>query len=335
MSIWKKVLISLSILIASLIFILGLLLVVSPKPAVKLFSRAFDLPVRITNKSMYEANAPFAKPIVSVKYGSTKDETADIYQPKANLNNKVIIWVRGGGFIAGDKKGLKEFGTDIVAKTHATVMSINYTVAPEAKYPTQVEQLAHAVAYLKANAHRFNLDADKLSIIIGGDSSGAQIAAQYAALVTNPKYAKEIPTVAPVKDVKLAGTILYCGPYDFALIAKESKQQGIMMRWFVHTVGWAMTGKFFWHDSTLVSQASIPDQITKNYPPTYVTDGNYFSFPSSGKLLVKQLEQHQVPVTSRFFDKKEKVNHEYQFDLATKRARITFNQTVDFVNAIK
>lgn len=335
MRIIKRILATIGILLAIAIVTLALLLTVSPKPTASFFARAFNGPVKITNKKMYDENQSQLKGINPVLYGHFADENADIYQPKAQMNNKVVVWVHGGGYIGGDKVGLKEFATDLVAKTHVTFMAINYSLAPDAKYPTQLKQLSKALGYMREHAADFGLDPNKVEFILGGDSAGAQIAAQYAALATNTKYAQTLKEVTVAPNINIAGTVLYCGPYDFKQILADSGKQSLLMKWFTHTIGWSLTGSFFWKNSNLVEQGSVPDKVTAEYPTSYITDGNKFTFESSGKKLVQSLQANKVPVTSRFFAKKEAVNHEYQFALNTKRAQETFTQTVTFVNNLK
>lgn len=334
MRILKRILQTLAIIITGLIIVVVLLLTVSPKPSASFFARAFNGTVKITNNKMYTLNQQNVKMSSNIDYGQQKDETADIYHPKTGANNKIVVWMHGGGFIGGDKSGMKEFATDLVGQTKVTFVALNYTVAPEGKYPTQVQQLAKGLQFVQKHAAEWGLDPNKVQIILGGDSAGAQIAAQYAALATNPTYAKDVSQVnVPVK--KLAGTVLYCGPYDFQLITKGDKDnKNWLMKWFMHTIGWSMTGKFFWNNSTLVAQGSIPNKVTSAFPTSYITDGNRFTFESSGKELVSQLTQHGVPVTSRFFPANEAVNHEYQFDFATDKAQVTFAQTVKFINEL-
>ncbi|MCM0599663.1 alpha/beta hydrolase [Periweissella fabalis] len=324
----------LAIIIAGLIIVITLLLTVSPKPSASFFARAFNGTVKITNPKMYIRNQQNVKVLSSLAYGQQKDEKADIYRAKSNPSNKIVVWMHGGGFIGGDKSGMKEFATNLVGQTKVTFVALNYTVAPDGKYPTQVQQLAKGLRFVKENASQWGIDPSKMQIILGGDSAGAQIAAQYAALATNPNYAKIIPEVTlPVK--QLAGTVLYCGPYDFRLFIDDNKaNKSWLMKWFVHTIGWSMTGKFFWDKSTLVEQGSVPNKVTSAFPASYITDGNRFTFESSGKELVKQLDKHGVPVTARFFPKNEAVNHEYQFDFASQKAQITFEQTVKFIDAL-
>lgn len=64
-----------------------------------------------------------------------KENTYDIYYPK---NSKgpvpVLFWVHGGGFVGGDKSGVKEFATKLVSDANIAVVAMNYELAPDSEY---------------------------------------------------------------------------------------------------------------------------------------------------------------------------------------------------------
>lgn len=321
------------VIILSLLTVLVLLLTVSPVPSTWFFARAFNGPVKITNKHLYSQNKRNVSCTSNIQYGSGKDEIADIFTPRNHSTGRVLYWMHGGGFIGGDKSGTKEFATYIANLTSTTVVSLNYTVAPKGRYPKQLEQLAKAVSYFKKKS-RLLKTAENPKIYIGGDSAGAQIAAQYTTAQSNPEYAKQLKSVDLGKRIKISGAILYCGPYNFGRIRLETKKSGnILMQWFVHTVGWAVSGDFSWSKSDLVTEASIAKHVTSDFPKTYITDGTRYTFTSSGKELAASLKKKEVPTTTRFFPLDQPVNHEYQFQFDSTKAKETLQQTIQFIQS--
>ena len=75
-----------------------------------------------------------------------------------------------------------------------TTIAVNYTLGPEGAYPTAVNQLNQALAYIDEHADELNVDASQ--IVLAGDSAGAQLASQMATIMTSPDYA-EIMSIAP------------------------------------------------------------------------------------------------------------------------------------------
>lgn len=321
------------VITVSLLTVLILLLTVSPAPSTWFFARAFNGPAKITNKHLYSQNKRNISCTSNTQYGSEKDEIADIYTPKNHKTGRVLYWMHGGGFIGGDKSGTKEFATYIANLTSTTVVSLNYTVAPKGRYPTQLQQLAKAVSHFQKKSHLLKT-AENSKIYIGGDSAGAQIAAQYVAAQSNSTYAKQLKSVDLGKKIKISGAILYCGPYNFGRIRLEAKKSGsILTQWFVHTIGWAVSGHFFWNKSDLVTEANIASHVSSDFPKTYITDGTRYTFTSSGKELAASLRKSKVPTTTRFFPADQAVSHEYQFQFNSPKAKETLNQTVQFIQS--
>ena len=76
--------------------------------------------------------------------------------------------------------------TRILAGKGFNVIALNYSLAPEKKYPLPTVQANAALHYFNDHADELRLNPNKL--IIGGDSAGAQIAAQITLIETNPEY---------------------------------------------------------------------------------------------------------------------------------------------------
>lgn len=133
--------------------------------------------------------------IEDVRYPSGyKNNTLDVYVPTGNEKaNGILIWLHGGGFVAGDKDALEEFATYVAAENRKAVVTVNYEHAPESGFPNQVLQLDDACQFLMANQSEL-FDADFSKILFGGDSAGGQIAGQYVVLQTNREYAREFKT---------------------------------------------------------------------------------------------------------------------------------------------
>lgn len=97
----------------------------------------------------------------------------DVYYPKAATGLfPAVIYVHGGGWSGGDKKDGAGAG-DIPALTDAgfLVVAVNYRLAPQYKFPAQIEDVKCAVRYLRVNASRYNIDPEKIGAW-GGSAGG-------------------------------------------------------------------------------------------------------------------------------------------------------------------
>ena len=96
----------------------------------------------------------------------------DILQPQLSEKIPVIIFVTGGGFISANRARMLQLRLKL-AENNYFVASINYRTIPNSKFPAPIEDVKSAVRFIKANADRFNVDKDKISVI--GDSAGGYL----------------------------------------------------------------------------------------------------------------------------------------------------------------
>lgn len=94
----------------------------------------------------------------------------DILQPKGAKNLPAIIYVTGGGFINANKDNGIQLRMHL-AENGYVVGSINYRVAPTAKFPEPLEDVKAAIRYIKANAEKFGVDPERVGIV-GGSAGG-------------------------------------------------------------------------------------------------------------------------------------------------------------------
>lgn len=168
---------------------------VSPKPSALIVKRLFSGKVVIRDVDRYEAAKLSVQSVKDLVYPSKyKTNTFDVYSPlNAQEKTPVLFWLHGGGFVGGDKESIEEFATYLVNATGLIVVSMNYQVAPDLHYPGQVEQVGELYSFVKralAEQPAFAaMDLDR--VMFGGDSAGAQIAAQFVTIQTNEAYASD------------------------------------------------------------------------------------------------------------------------------------------------
>ncbi len=94
----------------------------------------------------------------------------DVLQPKSQEKLPAIVYVTGGGFINANKDNGIQLRIHL-AEAGYVVASIQYRVAPTAKFPQPLEDVKSAIRYLKAHADSFGIDPNRVGII-GGSAGG-------------------------------------------------------------------------------------------------------------------------------------------------------------------
>ena len=111
-------------------------------------------------------------------YGPHPRHKLDVFQPTNSAGAApVVVFLHGGGFVRGDKRGSANVGT-YFARHGIVGITMNYRFAPEAKWPAGAEDIAGVIKWVKANAATIGGNPDKIFLM--GHSAGAGHVASYA-----------------------------------------------------------------------------------------------------------------------------------------------------------
>ncbi|WP_129691354.1 alpha/beta hydrolase [Gottfriedia acidiceleris] len=97
-----------------------------------------------------------------------------VYIPKGSGPFPIFIYYHGGGWVLGDIESTDASCRIIANRTQSIVVSVNYRLAPEYKFPTAVEDAYSALEWVYENGILFNGDVSRLTV--GGDSVGGNLA---------------------------------------------------------------------------------------------------------------------------------------------------------------
>lgn len=106
-----------------------------------------------------------------------------IYEGDATGPRPCVLIIHGGGWNSGDEKQLPEWSRQLAAMGYR-VASMAYRLAPQFHWPAQKEDVAAALAYLKAHAAEFNVDPNRFILL--GRSAGGQLALDAAYTLHDP-----------------------------------------------------------------------------------------------------------------------------------------------------
>ncbi len=190
----------------------------------------------------------------NISYGSHGDwNLLDVYYPNGTTAPlPTIVSIHGGGYVYGSKEIYRRYGMDMARRGFAFV-NFNYRLAPKWRFPTPLHDTNAVLNWVCKNARRYHLDPTR--IILLGDSAGAQLTSQYAAMHANSDYAAHFQMqLAPVS-IRAVG--LFCGMYDMKERA-SGQRKGIHLDYL---------GKDL---SAEDPRFAVLENIGSNYPPAFI-----------------------------------------------------------------
>lgn len=298
----------------------------TPVPAALLARTLIDAYNNVEAPANYSAiasNVSVSRDI-SIPTKDAPTASVDIYTPKqGSAPRPIILWIHGGAFVGGTKAQTKIYAT-MLANAGYTVASLEYTRPPDAQYPVPVRQANAALGFLRDNARHYGGDPDRF--FVAGNSAGAQLASQMAALETNPQLARAMHISPALPHGSLRGAVLYCGVYDMAALQEVRAA-------FFHAAIWSYTGYRNWMDFPAIGQLSAVRQVTPDYPAVFLTGGDADSLTPQSHELADVLRRQHVPVVTQFWEGTgAHLGHDYQFELRKPQAQQTFQNTIKFLS---
>lgn len=141
----------------------------------------YDLPVE-EGRAIFDKLQELStdKPAVDIDDHVIKQNTKGelnirIVRPKgAKEPLPVIMFYHGAGWVFGDYQTHGRLVRELSVGAHAAVVFVQYSLAPEAQYPTQIEQGYTAMNYVAEHGKELNLDTSRLTV--AGDSVGGNMA---------------------------------------------------------------------------------------------------------------------------------------------------------------
>ena len=120
-------------------------------------------------------------------YGPYPENVLDVYAPEGACGLPVLVNVHGGGWVYATKEEYRLYCMQL-AKQGFVVVNFTYRLAPENRWPAQMEDACAAFAWVLEHAREYGGDPERLVAV--GDSAGGQILSLYCCCCSNPELAK-------------------------------------------------------------------------------------------------------------------------------------------------
>ena len=229
--------------------------------------------------------------------GMVRDLTADgplgpiplrVYRPAgvpASTPLAVLVFFHGGDWVIGDLETHDVLCRQLTAGSGVSVVSVDYRLAPEHKFPAAVDDAWAATRWVVAHAGELAVDASRLAV--GGDSAGGNLAAVVALLARDkgaPAIAVQV-LIYPVTDL-VGETRSYRDFAEGYLLTREG------MRWFIAHYLTAEAEAADWRASPLRAQSLA------GLPPVLIVTAGFDPLRDEGEAYAERLRDAGVRVDS-------------------------------------
>jgi acetyl esterase len=241
-------------------------------------------------RQMFRETRPASTP-PAPEIGAVKDLTAGgvpvrLYRPKdapASAALPALIYFHGGGWVIGDLETHDVLCRQLTAGAGIAVVSVDYRLAPEHKFPAAADDAWAATRWVAAHATDLGVDAGRLAV--GGDSAGGNLAAVVALLARDqggPAIALQV-LLYPVTDVA-AEAQSYADFADGFMLTRDS------MRWFIAHYLNDRSQATDWRVSPLRAPSLA------GLPPTLVVTAGFDPLRDEGDAYARRLREAGVRV---------------------------------------
>lgn len=205
-----------------------------------------------------------------------------IYTPLGSGSFPALVWFHGGGWVVGDLDSADATARNLSLGANCVVVSVDYRLAPETKFPGPAEDCYSATRWVEQNAATLTIDPGRIAV--GGDSAGGNLAAAVS-LMARDRGASP-PTyqllVYPVTDRNFD-----TGSYMTNADGYQLSRDGMIWYW----------EHYLQNDSDASNPYAAPMQARdlSGLPPALVITAEYDPLRDEGEAYARRLEAAGVP----------------------------------------
>jgi acetyl esterase len=216
---------------------------------------------------------------------------ARVYTPTtlrtANGLAPCLVFFHGGGWVIGDLDSHDVVCRKLAHEGELIVISVDYRLAPEHKYPAAVDDAIAATSWIATNGAKLGIDAARLSV--GGDSAGGNLAAVVSLAARDGN--------GPA----ISGQVLIYPATDFSRNHPSHREPETSILLTHSVIGWFMN--HYLGDADINDWRASPARAAtlKGLPPAYVLTAGADPLRDEGDEYAARLKDAGVSVTYRHF----------------------------------
>jgi len=214
---------------------------------------------------------------------------ARLYRPQEGGTLPLLVYFHGGGWVIGNLEGYDNVCRDLAAKTGSAILSVDYRLAPEHRFPAAADDCFAATAWARASAAALGIDPARIAV--AGDSAGGNLAAVTALMARDRG--------GPPLRFQLLIYPVTCGRMDTP--SYRDNAEGYLLTRDAMTWFWGhYTPRAA--DRELPYAAPLRAADLRGLPPALVLTAEFDPLRDEGEAYAARLREAGVPTTLRRYD---------------------------------
>jgi acetyl esterase len=212
-----------------------------------------------------------------------------VYRPEGSAPFPALVYFHGGGWVIGSLETHDGACRDLANRIGCVVVSVDYRLAPEARFPAAAEDCYAATKWVAENAKALGVDARRIGI--GGDSAGGNLTAVVALMARDRKgpALRHQLLIYPVTDA------------DFTRPSYRENAEGYLLT--------TKAMEWFWNHyvpeparRTEPLAAPLRAKDLRGLPPAFVLTAEYDPLRDEGEAYARRLQEAGVPTRLQRYD---------------------------------
>lgn len=130
--------------------------------------------MELDRKWWNEERPAMARIVDTTVPGPTGDVPVRLLYPREGENLPVLVYLHGGGWVVGSLETHARSMHLLALESGCVVAAVDYSLAPEAKFPTAIDETLAVIDFIAASGVDWSVDPTRIAL--GGDSAGGNLA---------------------------------------------------------------------------------------------------------------------------------------------------------------